>query len=263
MSIQVPKSFSNSSLPSVQAIGPVIEADPQLVAWYQFDPAQAETDLSGKIASLSPRAGTSAQKLYQTNSTWRPQLAPNKVGGYHAAAMTTSSAMVATASSVVTLNQTFSLAMVFRPRQIPGDTEHAYMCWFNDPGNHILVQNYNGFNDVAVSVAGPEGGAMRNVLPVDGNLHLLVASFTPTATKASGDGVRRADFPVTSGSVATRGSGPLALNSLGGEASGTWTSDFDLADVMLFQKDLFDAANANTLRAVYDYAKYVYGVPVA
>lgn len=263
MSIQIPKSFSNSNLPLVQAIGPIIEADPQLKAWYQFDPAQAETDLTGKIAALSPRAGTSSQKLFQTNSAWRPSLTPNKIGGYHAGVMDTSSAMIATANSVIALNQTFSLAMIFRPRQIPGDTEHAYLCWFNDSGNHILIQNYNGENDVAVAVAGPEGGAMRNVLPVDGNLHLLVASFTPTATKASGDGVRKTDFPVTSGSVTTRGTGPLALNSLDGNANSTWPSDFDLADVMLFQKDLFDSANANTLQAIYNYAKFVYGVNIA
>lgn len=261
MSIQIPKSFSNSNLPSVQAIGPIIKADPQLTAWYQFDPAQAETDLMGKIASLSPRAGTSSQKLKQVNSSWRPKLEANKIGGYHAAVMNPSSAMAAD-SSVITLNQNFSVAMIFRPRQIASDVEQSYLSWFNDASNHVMIHNFNGENDVAVNVSGPSGGRMRNVLPVDGKLHLLVASFTSTATKASGDGVRKADLAVTSGSVATRGTGWLALNSLSGDASQVWGSDFDLADVMLFQKDLFDAANANTLQAIYNYAKYVYGVDV-
>lgn len=242
------------ALPIIPTRGEVISADPDLASWFQFDRSNAATLVGGKIATLSARAGSGA--LSQAVAGSRPTLESTAIAGYSVGRFN-AQAMTAGAP-LVNPSGTFTLAAIFRPMQISGDTEQAYFGFFEDYTHSILVVNLVGLNQVAVVLA-PDSQQLTNIIPVDDKYHLLMVTVTPTHIKGSGDGVRKADVARTG---ASPGNGNFVVCSLDGTVS-DWSGRADIADIFLFDRDLFADPDDEGRQAVYDYAKYMYGLAIA
>ena len=253
MLIRLNTQFTNPALPVAKSASEVLAADSSLLAWMVAG-EQFAAVTGDRIEYFMDRRGT-APRFTAASPDARAQLVPNLINGYSAAHFEGSGTDFDNyASTGFTLGSgAFSFAAVMRLEEVAQN--QAAVGRYASTTSRAVLQITSGN---LPRVLAENGFATGGVALASGAWELVIGTFDGSS------GLKLWHRGVTSTAVSTSGdtaTGALLLGTLQGNDFQSF--DGDLAEVLVFNRDILASAGDASLEAILMQATQVYGVAVS
>ena len=237
--------FANPNLPLATSFAQQVAALSDLRSWWRVD---ADTALVGTgVASIPDRAGAAGVPLAMSTESQQPIYTPDAFGRYPSAKFDGGNDYLRANPVPYTKTEAFSWVWIGTMPET-GETD-AIVALFASVGASTLIRTSTATNGIVFQ----HGNGTASVGGVGIGVPALIIGSSDT------ENIRLYVNGTTSDPVATDNVQTASTFVVGAaNTSGTQAGPQDLAELMVFQRDIL--ADADTVALLADYAAQVYGV---